>query len=374
MDYLKSHVDEMVNDLEECVSLETPSDDKHLLDVAFPKIIHWIYSTIGNPTREERIENRDWGNIAVLDYGNDDPDTVILVHYDTVWPKGTFAGWHVNFKGERLSGPGIFDMKAGMVQAVWAIRAIQNSTGHTPNVRIIMTGDEETGSFASREVIEAKTRGKLAVYVFEGSIGGALKTARKGVGCFEIVTSGIESHAGLDPLAGASAVHGIGEIISQLASFADLESGTSVNVGTVSGGTRSNVTAGKAVVGVDVRISQPAEMHRIDNCIALLSVSDTRVAINVTGGWNRPPFERTPEIAALFERAQMIARHIGVELGEKSVGGASDGNFVAALGVPVLDGLGAVGDGAHARHEYCTRTGLIERSVLAAGLMLTSCS
>ena len=360
----------MVDDLEAYVKWETPSDDKALLDAAFPRILTWIYSRIGMPTREDRFESMDVGNIAVLDYGQSRPQSAVLAHYDTVWPAGTTAHWPMRFDGEILTGPGIFDMKAGLVQLVWAIRALQQTTGITPSTRLVLTGDEETGSHASRDVIESRCAGMPAVYVFEASADGALKTGRKGVGLFTVNVTGIEAHAGLNPFEGASAVHAIAEVITQTVQFADHAEGTTVNVGLVSGGTRSNVAAGAAQVVIDVRVTSRGEMNRIDTCFATLTLVDSRIALQVTTDWNRPLFERTPEIGVLFERAVKVGRLLGVPMREVSVGGASDANFVAALGIPVLDGLGAVGDGAHARHEHTTRSGLVERAALAAGLLL----
>ncbi|MDH6236093.1 M20/M25/M40 family metallo-hydrolase [Cryobacterium sp. CG_9.6] len=367
--YLTAHADDMVHDLKTYVRWETPSDDKELLDRAFPLILEWIYARIGMPVREEIFESADLGNIAVLDFGHT-PESVLLAHYDTVWPAGTTRAWPLQFDAEYLSGPGVFDMKAGLVQAVWGIRSLQQTAGFTPHTRLILTGDEETGSHASRAIIETKTNGMPAVYVFEGSSGGALKTGRKGVGLFTVNAMGIEAHAGLNPLDGASAVHAIAEAITQIVGFADHAAGTTVNAGLVTGGSRSNVSAGRAQTQVDVRVTSIAEMARIDRCFTSLTTTDPRVTLTVDTEWNRPPFERTTEIGMLFARAARVGRLLGIDLTEVSVGGASDANFVAALGIPVLDGLGAVGDGAHARHEHASRSGLVERAALAAGLLL----
>jgi glutamate carboxypeptidase len=340
-----------------------------LLDTAFPLILDWIYERIGMPSREDIFESVDLGNIAVLDFGSE-PESALLAHYDTVWPTGTIATWPMEFDSERLSGPGIFDMKAGLVQTVWGIRSLQQTAGFTPNTRLILTGDEETGSHVSRTIIESRTSGIPTVYVFEASSVGALKTGRKGVDLFTVTTTGIEAHAGLNPLEGASAVHAIAEAITQIAGFADHAAGTTVNAGLVSGGSCSNVCAGTAETLIDIRVTSAAEMARIDRCFAGLRVTGSRVKLAVTGDWNRPPFERTAEIGRLFDRARLIGQMLGVELDEVSVGGASDANFVAALAVPVRDGLGAVGDGAHARHEHVSRAGLVERAALAAGLLM----
>ncbi|MGH3626657.1 MAG: peptidase dimerization domain-containing protein, partial [Sciscionella sp.] len=198
---------------------------------------------------------------------------------------------------------------------------------------------------------------------------GAIKTARKGVGLFDLTLTGIEAHAGLDPVLGASAVTALGEFIGYASSLADLDAGTSVNVGVVAGGSRRNVTAGSARAGIDVRVTSDRETERIERGLRDWAPSDPRVAAQLDGGWNRPVMERGPATAGLFERARELARGLDVDLRETAVGGASDGNFAAVLGCPVLDGFGAVGAGAHARDEHATVCGMIERSTLAAAVL-----
>ena len=211
----------------------------------------------------------------------------------------------------------------------------------------------------------------MAALVFEGSADGALKTARKGVGLFDVELTGLAAHAGLDPTAGASAIVELAHVTLALVGLTDLAAGTSVNVGVVNGGTRANVTAAQAHASVDVRVADEVEAQRIDAALRELRPRDPRVQISVSGGWNRPVMVRTSGIAALFELARALAAPIGLQLRETSVGGASDGNFVAARGLPVLDGLGAVGAGAHAAHEHATVSGMVERTALAAAVMAT---
>ena len=202
--------------------------------------------------------------------------------------------------------------------------------------------------------------------VFEPSAGGAVKTARKGIGMFDVTLTGSEAHAGLDPRAGASAISALAELAHGLA---DLANGTSVNVGLVSGGTRHNVTAGAAHAGIDVRVATAAEATRIDGAFAVWRPSDPRVRVRVESGWPRPVMTRSAGIGRLFAQAADVAAGLGLRLEETAVGGASDGNVAAALGRPVLDGLGAVGDGAHSRGEHATVSGPVERTVLAAALV-----
>jgi glutamate carboxypeptidase len=298
----------------------------------------------------------------------------LLAHYDTVWPLGTLAELPFALDGDIITGPGVFDMKAGLVQAVWSLRALDEFDLPRPPVRLLLNGDEEVGSPSSRPTIESTCADAAAVLVFEPSSNGALKTARKGVGFFDIEVRGVAAHAGLDPTLGASAITALAHLTLDLASLTDLVAGTSVNVGTVAGGTRKNVTAGEATAGVDVRVPNPTEAARIDRALARLDPHEDRVTVAVSGGWNRPPMPRSEGTGALFNRARALAAHININLQETSVGGASDGNFAAALGRPVLDGLGALGAGAHARTEHATISGMVDRAALSAAILTSLAS
>jgi glutamate carboxypeptidase len=239
-----------------------------------------------------------------------------------------------------------------------------------PPLRLVLTGDEEIGSPFSRPFIEAACADAAAVLVFEASAdGGAVKTARKAVGLFDVHVRGVESHAGLDPTAGASAIDEVARAVRTLHSATDHGEGTTVNVGVLGGGTRPNVVAGSAEASIDVRVPSLAAQDRIDALLAGLHPHDPRAAITVTGGWNRPVMERSAPVAAMYSLARAAATQLGVDLPETAVGGASDGNFAAALGLPVLDGLGAVGGWAHARHEHISVDGMVERAAVAAGVM-----
>jgi glutamate carboxypeptidase len=293
----------------------------------------------------------------------------MLCHYDTVWPAGTLAEWPFEVQDGRASGPGVFDMKTGLVQAVWTLRLLRELELPHPSVRLLLNGDEEIGSPFSRPIIEKSCAGTAAVLVFEAAAEGAVKTARKGVGIWQVRVRGVESHAGLDPTAGASAIDEAARLVRTLHDATDLAAGTSVNVGVLRGGTRSNVVAGSAEAEVDVRVRTVSEQARIGALIAGLRPHDPRASLQVTGGWNRPVMERGPAIADVYTLARAAAAQLGVDLAETSVGGASDGNFAAAMGLPVLDGLGAVGAGAHARHEHVSINGMVERAAMAAGVM-----
>jgi glutamate carboxypeptidase len=366
---------ELVDDLVAYAEQETPSDDRALLATGLGYLEGWVTDRLGGPRRRVHHESGAHGDVLVLDFdgAGDGPLTVpltVLAHYDTVWSAGTLDAWPVRVDGDIVSGPGVFDMKAGLVQAVWAVRALRAAGLPHPPLRLVLTGDEEIGSPFSRPVIEAACADAAAVLVFEASAdGGAVKTARKGVGLFDVHVRGVESHAGLDPTAGASAIDEIARVVRALHAATDLAEGTTVNVGVLRGGTRSNVVAGAAEAAVDVRVSSVAARDRIDAVLAGLRPHDPRAAITVRGGWNRPVMERNAQIVAMYALARGAAAQLGVDLPETAVGGASDGNFAAAIGRPVLDGLGAVGGGAHARHEHVSIAGMTERAAVAAGVI-----
>jgi glutamate carboxypeptidase len=361
---------EMVADLVAYAGYETPSDDPELLAKGLAYLEAWTNERLGSPIGRSHHEAAAHGDVLVLDFDGVGERLTLLAHYDTVWGAGTLDSWPVRVEGDRVMGPGVFDMKAGLVQAVWAIRALRAAGVPQPPLRLVLNGDEEIGSPFSRQLIEAACADAAAVLVFEASAGGgAVKTARKGVGLFDLHARGVESHAGLDPTAGASAIDEIARAVRTLHDATDLAEGTTVNVGVLRGGTRTNVVAGSADASIDVRVASLAAQDRIDALLAGLRARDPRAAITVSGGWNRPVMERTAPIAAMYALARASAARLGVELPETAVGGASDGNFAAAIGLPVLDGLGAVGGGAHARHEHVSIDGMVERAAVAAGVM-----
>ncbi|MBU6530458.1 2-dehydropantoate 2-reductase [Streptomyces mayonensis] len=369
-DWLERHREDMVADLAACTAQGSASDDPDALDTCLAWLRDWLDRRLGAPDTEEVLPREETGDILVRRYparGTCDDRPVVLVgHYDTVWPTGTLDTWPFHRDGDLVTGPGVFDMKGGLVQAVWALDALGLPR---PACTVLLNGDEETGSLASHEAIVAEARGARCAMVFEGAADGAVKTARKGVGLFTLTVTGTEAHAGLDPTAGASAVHELAAQVLHLTRLADLDAGTSVNVGVVEGGTRSNVTAGRATARLDVRVASAAEQERITRALAALEPVDARTGLRVTGDWNRPVFERSAEVAALAGLAKSCARLLGQDLAEASVGGASDGNFLAAAGVPVLDGIGAVGHGAHARSERVSVSGMVGRAALAATVL-----
>lgn len=299
-------------------------------------------------------------------------DQLLLVgHLDTVWPLGTLAERPFRVEEGRAYGPGIFDMKSGVAVATFAMRAIRELGHETKRpVTILMTCDEETGSVFSRDIIEEEGRRSRAALVLEPPIpGGIVKTGRKGVGEFELIIRGRPAHAGNDPRAGVSAITELAHQVLAINSLIDYDRGTTLNVGVVRGGVLSNVVAAEARASVDMRFQNLEEGQRIEEAMRALSPILTDAQIEVRGGINRPPLVRTDEVGTLFEQARSIAAEIGFELEEGSVGGGSDGNFIAALGVPVLDGLGVDGAGAHAIHEHIILSDIPRRAALVTRLI-----
>jgi glutamate carboxypeptidase len=364
-----SHRDWAVAVIEDLVRLESPSGDIPALNRCGAALAHLMTALGGRVTP---VAAGGAGDHLRAEFGSGESQVLVLGHFDTVWPVGQLERMPVRLEDGRLYGPGTFDMKAGIALGLLAVRAILE-TGRPQPHRLVMlwTTDEEVGSTTSRALIEAEAARSRAVLVLEPSLpGGALKTARKGVGDFRVRATGIAAHAGVDPTRGASAIHELAWQVTRLTELTDPGTGVSVNVGLFSGGSRSNVVADAAEAVVDVRIPTMADAARVTSAITQLVPRDARVRLAVTGGIDRPPLERTPQVGALFDLASVLAADMGRTLGEGATGGGSDGNFTAALGIPTLDGLGAEGDGAHALHEHVLVEPLAFRAALVAGLIL----
>ncbi len=297
---------------------------------------------------------------------------LLLGHYDTVYPLGTLTTMPCRVGNGRLWGPGVLDMKSGIALMMYAIRGLQEWGGQLPRpVTVLLVSDEEVGSDTSRAITEDLAKRSSAVLVVEPSYGpkGAVKTARKGVGEYALKVTGVASHAGLDFEKGQSAILELAQQILAITKMVDLKRGLTVNVGVVSGGTRTNVVASEAHAEIDVRVARMKDALVIDKKLRALRPVNRRCKLEISGGVNRPPMERNAGVAMLFDRAAVIARDLGWKLTEAAVGGGSDGNFTAGLGIPTLDGLGGVGDGAHAVHESITVSELPRRAALLAGLI-----
>jgi glutamate carboxypeptidase len=296
-----------------------------------------------------------------------------LGHSDTVWPLGTLKQMPWREEKGRLWGPGALDMKGGMAQLVFAVRALRElDLPVAKKVVLQINCDEEIGSQASRELTEKMARASDAVLVLEPGTGlaGKLKTARKGIGRYGLRVKGVAAHAGVDFAAGASAVLEMARQVETISRFTDLKRGVTVNVGVVQGGTRSNVIASEAHAEIDVRVPTLRDFAKLEGRFGKLRVVDKRCKLHLEGGLNRPPMERSAGVARLAKLAIALAKEMGVDVEESSTGGGSDGNFTAALGVPTLDGLGSAGEGAHAPHESILVERIADRTALLAGLLM----
>ncbi|MFK4268872.1 M20 family metallopeptidase [Streptomyces milbemycinicus] len=367
---------EIVTDILALVHHETGSYDLSGLAAGLDLLRELTVHRLGRPDHEHRYPGGECGDTLTLTYTGTGPGHVALVgHYDTVWPTGTLAGWEQpepegdGDGREKLSGPGIFDMKTGLAQGIWALKLARESGAPVPTVTFLFNGDEEIGSLSSRPVIEEVAQKVDVTLVLEPTAHGAVKTARKGSGIFQVTATGIEAHAGLAPQDGASAITALSEFVLAAAAVAAPEKGTTINTGLIKGGSATNVVAGKATAGIDIRVTSQAEQDRVDAEFDAIEVSDPRVGIEIVRDWNRPPMTLNAASAPLLDLAREVAREQGRELSDTAVGGASDANFVAALGLPVLCGMGAVGDGAHAQGEFIYPDTVPAQTALVAGLL-----
>jgi glutamate carboxypeptidase len=370
LDFCRAERNWLLDTVETLVRLESPTTDKAAVDRCGAELSSRLAAIGGRVTRLTRA---DRGDHLLAEFGCGSSQLLLLGHFDTVWPVGQLERMpFVDARG-RLHGPGIFDMKGGIAIGMLATRALLETDVRASH-RIVMlwTTDEEVGSGTSREAIEEEARRSEAVLVLEPSLpGGALKTSRKGCGQYEMVVRGIAAHAGVDPAKGASAIHELAHQICLLQRIPELAPGISLNVGVIAGGSRPNVVAEEARAVIDARAATRDEMQLIDGSIRQQPPHDPRVRVEVSGGFERPPLERSRAVARLYNRAREIAGELGFDLSEGATGGGSDGNFTAAVGVPTLDGLGAVGDGAHALHEHVDIESLPVRAALVAGLLAT---
>ena len=367
-DFCRANRDWVLETTEALVALESPTTDKAAVDRCGAALAARLEAIGGRVTRLPRT---DCGDHVLAEFGCGTSQILLLGHFDTVWPVGQLDRMPLIRKDGRLHGPGVFDMKAGIAIAMLATRALLEA-GPKLADRIVMlwTTDEEVGSESSRTAIEDEAKRSRAVLVLEPSLpGGAVKTARKGCGSYQLSVRGVAAHAGIEPQKGASAVHELAHQILRINALQDLARGISVNVVQVSGGLRSNVIPDEAHATVDVRVPSAAAAAEIDAAFRALRAVDGRTQVAADGGMDRPPLERTDRVARLYEEARRVAHELGDELAEGATGGGSDGNFTAALGVPTLDGLGAVGDGAHALHEHVEIGSLADRAALVAGLI-----
>jgi glutamate carboxypeptidase len=355
----------LATDLEALVSRESPSDDAERVST----LAVWIRERLracGVAAETRPCPPR--GDAVIAHVGSGRDGTLLLGHHDTVWPVGTLAEMPFRVDGNRASGPGVFDMKAGIAVAVSVLETLAASPD-PPSVTLLLVPDEEVGTRASRELLLSTARRQRRVLVLEPSLDGAAKVARKGTGDFEVRFAGRAAHAGLEPEKGASALAELARFVLFAERLADASHGTTVTCTVASAGTKVNVVPEAAALAIDARVWSREEAARAEGALRSYRAADPRVAVTIEGSFDRPPLEPTPQSEALLAAAQRIARGLGFELGSARVGGASDGNLTAAAGVPTLDGLGPLGGGAHARHEHVVLADLPRRAALIARLL-----
>jgi len=362
----------MIELLRLLVECESPSSDKTAVDACM-EIAATACRALGGKVRLHR--QKRFGNLleARFGYSRDSsaPPILLLGHLDTVWPLGTLKNMPFLRKEGRYWGPGVLDMKAGVAMALSAIEMLREEHLPMRPVTLLLNSDEEVGSPVSRPVTERLAGDCAAVYVLEPGQGlrGAYKTSRKGTGDFTVRVQGVAAHAGVDFGNGQSAVLELARQIEKISGFTDLARGVTVNPGVIGGGTQANVVAAEAWTHVDFRFLKAADAKKIERKFHALRPINKKCSIDVSGGVNRPPMERTKGTAALFAQAATLAAELGFELQEAATGGGSDGNFTSAIGVPTLDGMGAVGEGAHAVNESILIEHLAPRTALLAAMM-----
>lgn len=374
LSYASTHQKDIVDLIRQMVECESPSDDP----AAVNRFVDLLAAALDGEAKVKTFPGGRFGKHVRCEFLLPGPkkktgQILGLGHSDTVWPLGTLATMPYRLKDGRIWGPGSLDMKAGLAFFLFAARAIRE-LDHPVARKVVLqvNSDEEVGSDSSRPLTEDAAKQSVAVLVLEPGTGltGKLKTARKGVGDFIVTVKGKASHAGVDFTTGASAIVELAHQIQNVAGFTDLNKGITVNPGVVRGGTRTNVVAAEASVDVDIRIARLRDQQPLERRFHRLKPIDPRCSIEVTGGLNRPPMERSAAVRGLFAIARKLGAELGVDLEESSTGGGSDGNFTAALGVPTLDGLGAVGEGAHALNESILVDRIADRTALLAKLLV----
>ena len=366
----RSELQPMLQCLRQTVEMESPSSSKPGVDRLARFLAEECRQRAGkahllkHPVAGCAISAEFWAG------ERDQKPILLLGHLDTVWEIGTLAQMPFKVRGEKAFGPGILDMKSGIVVGLWAIRALQAlKISPTGPIHLFLNSDEEVSSLAFRKEILAQAKRARAVLVLEpAAAGGALKTARKGVGEFKITVHGRSAHAGVNPVAGVNAISELTQQLQCVEAMARPRQGLTINVGRIEGGTRSNVVPERATAWIDVRVPRLRDGAAIEHQVRRLKPCHSEARLEIEGGINRPPMERKMA-TELFRKARALGRAMGMDLTEASTGGGSDGNFTAALGVPTLDGLGAVGDGAHARHEHILIPELPRRAALLAALL-----
>lgn len=360
--------------LRQLVLVESPSEDPAAVNSAQELTAGWA-TALG--ARIKRHRQKSFGDVYELRFGAGTSKStarkpvLILGHLDTVWPHGTLKSMPWREHDGKLSGPGVLDMKAGIVMALTAISVLRELQLSRP-ITLLINSEEEVGSPVSRPITEKLAKESSAVFVLEPAQGLALKTARKGIGNYNLHVTGVGAHSGVDFERGHSAVLELARQIEKISAFTDLKTGLTVNCGVIAGGTRSNVIAAEAHAEIDVRIARAGDAAKVDRLFRRLKPLDKACKLTITGGLNRPPMERKAGTIALFKQAKKLAADLGFQIDEASTGGGSDGNFTAALGIPTLDGMGAIGAGAHAAHEHILTEHIVPRTALLAAMLAST--
>jgi glutamate carboxypeptidase len=371
LQYFEERRDKIVRTIRQLVEIESPSDNKQAVD-RLGTFVAAKFEALGGRVQFHRA--KAFGNHLQVDFSGQRTHQPVLLlgHLDTVYPLGTLSSMPCRAAQGRIRGPGALDMKSGLALMLAAIEGLKTWHGELPHpVTVLLVSDEEVGSSSSRPITERLAAKSSAVLVLEPAYGrhGAVKTARKGVGEYRLRVTGKAAHSGLDFEEGESAIVELARQVAAISELVDLKRGLTLNVGLVQGGTRSNVVPAEATAVLDVRIVRSSDAARIDRKLRALRPFNRKCKLEISGGINRPPMERTPGIAELYRKAAAIAKQLGWELEDAAVGGGSDGNFTAGLGIPTLDGLGGVGEGAHSAHEFILISELSRRAALLAGLV-----
>lgn len=364
IEYLQPQLPAILKDLEAIVRLEAPSHDL----AGLARVADWIAQQFG-PLGALKREETPNGPLLWVGIPGSGKKVLVLCHFDTVHPVGAFAvPWRV--EGDRAYGPGVYDMKGNIVQLLWALRTSRALGLGLPALELLFTPDEEVGSQASRAAIEAAARHNDLVLVLEAPMGnGDLKVARKGVGQYRLTAHGKPAHQGVEPEKGVNTIVELAHQVLKVVALQDWEKGTTLGPNVIQGGTTSNVVAAKAWVDIDLRVWSMAEAERVEKALRALEPMLPEATLSVEGGLNRPPMEPTPASLELFEMARRIGAEVGLQLGAGRVGGGSDGNFTAALGVPTLDGLGLFGEAAHQLSENIYIPQIPARIALLCGIL-----
>ncbi|MFJ7935557.1 M20 family metallopeptidase [Sporosarcina sp. NPDC096371] len=367
--YMIDNKEYILADIQYLVESDSPSNHKQLADMCNQKIQHLFQRYFGY--KAEVIEQEHYGNHLRFEFGTGDETILLLSHFDTVWNEGDLV---FKVEGDKVFGPGILDMKGGLVQAIWSLKALQDlQIPLEKKVVFLCTSDEEIGSPSSKDLIEKEAKSSDFALVTEPPVEGsrALKTGRKGTSRYFVDIEGKAAHAGNNHEDGISAIKEAAQQIVYLESLTDYDTGTTINVGSITGGGKLNVVSDSSTFGIDVRVKSREEQQRIDTIIKGLKPHTEGITLKVSGGINRPPMNRNEKTSELFTIAKRVAKDLGIDLQEAYVGGGSDGNFTANLGVPTLDGLGAVGKGIHARHEHILASEIPTRTALLCTLICT---